>query len=71
MGSKLKLGLFINISKVPLLRDLKVEIKIYLDNFGKERSKGEIKIHLFPQQNLMANDQDDTITCSFSLSQKW
>ena len=71
MGSKLKLGLFINISKVPLIRDLKVEIKIYLDNLGKERSEGEIKIHLFPQQNLMANDKYDPITCSFSLSQKW
>jgi len=40
MGSKLKLGLIINISKVPLLQDLKVEIKIYLDNLSKERSEG-------------------------------
>jgi len=37
MGSKLKLGLIINISKVPLLQVLKVEIKIHLDNLGKER----------------------------------
>jgi len=35
MGSKPKLGVNIGISKIPLLRDLKVEIKSHLDNFVK------------------------------------